>query len=117
MLFRVVVVAAAVAVAVGSVVFLVILAGSGGGNSSGSSGGIPDNFDPNDPDTWPAGIDTFEELLQWLIDNPDMPVPDLNAAPGTGELSLGQCYADIRVESTIQVEALQCHTIQFPCSI
>ena len=42
--------------------------GSGGGNSSG---GIPDNFDPNDPDTWPAGIDTFEELLQWLIDNPN----------------------------------------------
>jgi hypothetical protein len=45
---------------------------SGGGDGSGSSGGLPDNFDPNDPDTWPAGIDTFEELLQWLIDNPDI---------------------------------------------
>jgi hypothetical protein len=44
---------------------------SGGGDGSGSSGGLPDNFDPNDPDTWPAGIDTFEELLQWLIDNPN----------------------------------------------
>ncbi len=56
--------------------------GSGGGGgdggddggstpgSGGGSGGLPDDFDPNDPTTWPPGVDTFEELLQWLIDNP-----------------------------------------------
>jgi hypothetical protein len=31
---------------------------------------LPDDFDPNDPTTWPAGVETFEELLQWLINNP-----------------------------------------------
>jgi len=50
---------------------------SGGGSDSGGgggsdSGGLPDNFDPNDPTTWPPGIDTFEELLEWLINNPDV---------------------------------------------
>jgi len=43
---------------------------SGGGGGGGDSGGLPDNFDPNDPTTWPDGVDTFEELLQWLIENP-----------------------------------------------
>ena len=30
-----------------------------------------DDFDPNDESTWPPGIDTFEELLEWLINNPN----------------------------------------------
>ena len=47
-------------------------ADGGSGGSGGGSGGLPDNFDPNDPSTWPAGIDTFEELLEWLINNPDL---------------------------------------------
>ncbi len=42
----------------------------GGGGSDGADGGLPDNFDPNDPTTWPAGVETFEELLEWLIANP-----------------------------------------------
>jgi hypothetical protein len=44
--------------------------GDGGGSGGGDSGGLPDNFDPNDPTTWPDGVDTFEELLEWLINNP-----------------------------------------------
>ena len=45
--------------------------GSGGsGVPGGNGGGLPDNFDPNDSTTWPDGVDTFEELLAWLIANP-----------------------------------------------
>ncbi|MDP6158914.1 MAG: hypothetical protein QF534_08745 [Phycisphaerales bacterium] len=53
--------------------------GSGGGDGGGGGGGgsddLPDDFwddfDPNDESTWPPGIDTFEELLEWLINNPN----------------------------------------------
>jgi uncharacterized membrane protein YgcG len=37
-----------------------------GGSSGGSNGGLPDNFDPNDESTWPDGVDTFEQLIEYL---------------------------------------------------
>ena len=52
--------------------------GSGGSGGTGGTGGtddggntdngtgLPDNFDPNDPSTWPEGVDSFEELLEYL---------------------------------------------------
>ena len=42
--------------------------GSSGSSSgsSGSSNGLADNFDPNDESTWPDGVETFEELLEFL---------------------------------------------------
>ena len=49
--------------------------GDGGGGGGGGSDDLPDDFwddfDPNDESTWPPGIDTFEELLEWLINNPN----------------------------------------------
>jgi hypothetical protein len=44
--------------------------GDGSGSPGGDSGGYPDNFDPNDPTTWPDGVNNFEELIAWLIANP-----------------------------------------------
>jgi hypothetical protein len=44
--------------------------GDGSGSPGGGSGGYPDNFDPNDPATWPDGVNNFEELIAWLIANP-----------------------------------------------
>jgi hypothetical protein len=43
--------------------------GSGGSSGSGSweDGVIPDDFDPDDPDTWPPGVDTVEELAEYLL--------------------------------------------------
>lgn len=43
--------------------------GGSGGSSSGSweDGVIPDDFDPDDPDTWPPGVDTLEELTEYLL--------------------------------------------------
>ena len=40
--------------------------GEGGSGGAGNPGGLPDNFDPNDPDTWPPGVDNLEELLEYL---------------------------------------------------
>jgi len=40
--------------------------GSGGGGSNGSSGFDINSFDARDPSTWPAGIETAEEMYQWL---------------------------------------------------
>jgi hypothetical protein len=40
--------------------------GSGGSGGTDESTGLPENFDPNDPDTWPEGVDTFQELVEYL---------------------------------------------------
>lgn len=40
--------------------------GGSGGDSGSSGGGLADNFDPADESTWPDGVETFEELLEYL---------------------------------------------------